>query len=277
MKRVPSVVSIDCTQALAGEAASTLERLTYTPNVAHDGMVFRAASAIISVSAWAATDLVRQYPECADKVHVLPYPVRLDFFPGDWAENRRARRANSSASPVEVLFIGGDFPRKGGYDLLDAWRRGGFSQTSRLTLVTDYPLRRDEVPLGVDVAPGILPYTAQWRDMWRRSEVFAMPSRGEAFGMVFQEAAAAGLPSIGTKVGAVSEMIENGRTGILAEPGDPDSLAAALRSLIDNAGRRHEMGIAARRRIETVADLACYGKKLTEVLVSAARVREAIA
>ena len=56
-------------------------------------------------------------------------------------------------------------------------------------------------------------YTQTWRDLWRDADVFVMPARAEAFGMVFQEAAAAGLPAIGPRINAVPEIVDHGVTG----------------------------------------------------------------
>ena len=55
------------------------------------------------------------YPDCRTPIHVMPNPVRLDLFDPAWIDERRAR---GEARP-QCLFIGGDFPRKGGSDLLD--------------------------------------------------------------------------------------------------------------------------------------------------------------
>ena len=267
MRRTPSVVSIDCTQTLASlEAPSPYARLTYRPNVAHDGRVFRAAAAIVSISRWAAADLARVYPDCAAKVRVMPYPVRLDCFPGDWAEQRHARRAADPAAPVRVLFVGGDFRRKGGFDLLDAWRAGSFERFARLDLVTDWPLEGAQLPAGVRLVRGVAPYTGEWAGLWRAAEVFVMPTRSEAFGMVYQEAAAAGLPAVGTAINAVPEIIEDGVTGVLIPPRDVRALAAALATLVGSGERRRQMGGAARRRAEALYSPDTYAATLAALL-----------
>lgn len=272
MRRTPSVVSIDCTQTLASlEAPSPSARLTYRPNVAHDGRVFRAAAAIVSISRWAAADLAHVYPDCAAKVRVLPYPVRLECFPGDWADEREARRAADPAAPVRVLFIGGDFPRKGGFDLLDAWRRGSFERFARLDLVTDWPLKKAELPAGVRLVRGVAPFTSEWAELWREAEVFVMPTRSEAFGMVYQEAAAAGLPAIGTAINAIPEIIEDGVTGLLIPPRDAPALADALANLISSGERRRQMGTAARRRAEALYSPGNYAATLAALFKEISR------
>jgi starch synthase len=193
MKRTPSIVSIDATERLASlEMTSALARSTYRANIAHDGAVFRAARTIISTSHWAARDLAEAYPDCADKVRVMPYPVRANGFSTDWVAARAARATGGHGEPVRMLFIGGDFPRKGGPALLEAWREAAFADQAQLDLVTDWPIDGASLPPGVRVVRGIAPYTPDWLDLWQRADIFVMPTRHEAFGMVFQEAAAGG-------------------------------------------------------------------------------------
>jgi len=141
MKHTPAIVSIDATQQLASlEAASSLAKLTYKPNMSHDGRVFAHAAAITATSEWAARDLAAHYPSCSQRVHVMPYPVR-PIADEAWMRHRAAAvRASEPQERVRVLFMGGDFPRKGGFDLLDAWRAGSFASRATLDLVTDWPL-----------------------------------------------------------------------------------------------------------------------------------------
>jgi starch synthase len=272
MKRTPSIVSIDCTQGLAREEASSrLAKSTYLPNIAHDGAVFRAASAIISISRWAANDLARAYPDCADKVHVMPYPVRLESFAEEWIQERHTHSMSDSDARVRVLFMGGDFNRKGGRELLAAWREGSFAKDAVLDLVTDWPITENELPSGVNLIRNVAPFTPQWSELWRRADIFAMPTRSEAFGMVYQEAAAAGIPSIGSSLNAIPEIIEDGVTGLLVPPGDVSQLVPALRTLVQSTELRRRFGTAARKRIEKSGCPEDYSKKLTSLIKQLAR------
>lgn len=81
------------------------------------------------------------------------------------------------------------------------------------------------------------------------SDIFALPTRKEASGTVFVEAAACGLPVVGVDVGGVSEMLRNGETGLLVPPDDAAALQGALRSLIDDASLRARMGGAGERMV----------------------------
>ncbi len=79
-------------------------------------------------------------------------------------------------------------------------------------------------------------------------EIFAGPSRYESFGLVFVEAMMFGKPVVGCRVGGMKEVIDEGVTGLLAEPGDPESLRSALANLLADADKRASMGKAGRAR-----------------------------
>ncbi|MCY4666192.1 MAG: glycosyltransferase family 4 protein [Acidimicrobiaceae bacterium] len=90
------------------------------------------------------------------------------------------------------------------------------------------------------------------------ADVFAMLCRTrwrgleqEGFGIVFLEAAAAGVPQVAGRSGGAHEAVADGATGIVLDPTTPESAAAAIGALLDDPGRRKEMGDAARRRAET--------------------------
>jgi len=80
-------------------------------------------------------------------------------------------------------------------------------------------------------------------------DLFALATEQEASGTVFVEAAAAGLPVVGTDVGGVSEMLQDGVTGLLVPLHDPAALAQALRTLVEDPGRRRAMGLAGMRAV----------------------------
>lgn len=266
MRRTPSIVSIDATQTLAREeATSALSQLSYGPNIAHDGFVFRAAVAITTTSEWAARDLARHYPDCAAKVHVAPYPVRL-IGDATWMDERFAR---ALSRPPRVLFMGGDFPRKGGHDLLEAWAADRLFTVASLDLVTDWPLDAARLPPGVRVVRGVSAGSEAWRALWKDADVFVMPSRHEAFGMVYQEAAAAGLPVVATRVNAVPEIVHDGLTGVLVAPRDIAALARAIRALAADADLRRSLGSHARAMVARDATLERYAARLHGLMAAA--------
>ena len=86
------------------------------------------------------------------------------------------------------------------------------------------------------------------RQLYAASDVFAMPSHMEGFGLVYVEAAFQNVPSIGCAVGGVPYVIDDGKTGLLVPPGDTDALARAIETLRTDYILRLRMGDAARQR-----------------------------
>lgn len=80
------------------------------------------------------------------------------------------------------------------------------------------------------------------------ADVFCLPSHREGFGSVIIEAAATGLPAIGSRIYGVIDAIEDGTTGLLVDAGDVTALAGAMRRMADDGGLRRSLGTAARAR-----------------------------
>lgn len=82
----------------------------------------------------------------------------------------------------------------------------------------------------------------------RAAHILVVPSSYEGFGIVYLEGMGFGLPAIGTTLGAASEVIEDGRTGFLIQPGDAQGLAEKLQLLSERRDLLLEMSLAARSR-----------------------------
>jgi len=86
------------------------------------------------------------------------------------------------------------------------------------------------------------------REAYRSADIVLAPSRFESFGLVHLEAGMYGKPVVGCRIGGMVEVVEDGVTGILAEPGDAESLLQSLRRLVQDPALRERIGQAARRR-----------------------------
>src|SRR4029077_12037241 len=85
---------------------------------------------------------------------------------------------------------------------------------------------------------------------YQACEIFALPSRGEGFGLVYLEAMACGKPVIGGAHGGAPEVIDDGKTGYLVQHGDAGQLATSLEALLADPGLGCEMGARGRERVE---------------------------
>jgi glycogen(starch) synthase len=85
---------------------------------------------------------------------------------------------------------------------------------------------------------------------YRAADLFTLPSSAEAFGNVFAEALASGLPVIGSDVGGIPELIEHGVNGFLVTPGNPQTLAHAIQYLADDPELRMAMSLRNRAKAE---------------------------
>jgi phosphatidylinositol alpha-1,6-mannosyltransferase len=102
----------------------------------------------------------------------------------------------------------------------------------------------------------------------RTASIFALPSRGEGFGLVYLEAMRAGLPCIGGTEDAAGDVISDGNTGSLVDPRDRGALASAIVRLLRSPEMRAVYGMAGKRRFEEEFTFERYCNRLRSVLAS---------
>jgi phosphatidyl-myo-inositol dimannoside synthase len=101
---------------------------------------------------------------------------------------------------------------------------------------------------------------------YQACEIFALPSRGEGFGLVYLEAMACGKPAIGGAHGGAPEVIDDGKTGYLVEHGDAGQLATSLEALLSDPASAREMGARGRERVEKEFRFSIFAKSLKKIL-----------
>ena len=145
------------------------------------------------------------------------------------------------------LFVGRICEEKGIRQLLRAWRR---LHAIPLVIVGDGPLRGEaegSAPANVSFTGALSPEQTLARIKSARFLVF--PSVGyETFGMVALEAAACGLATLGSRLGAIPELIDDGHTGLLFDPHNTEEFAETVAWAWSHPVLMSEMGAAARRR-----------------------------
>ena len=237
MHSIPTVISLDATPRLfdrEGEAYGHRR----SPEVIEDvkrranKRAFNAATRLVTWCQWAAYSLVSEYGVRADKIDVIPPGVDLNLF--------RPLLVPKRSDRVRLLFVGGDFDRKGGPDLLEAARILGDGVELEIVTSSADPV----IPAGVKarVHRNLAPQSDQLVSLFRTSHIFVLPSRGDCMPQAVTEALACSLPVVGTRVGAIPEMVTDNVNGYLVPARDPRTLAAAIDSLVKSPGRRNEMG-----------------------------------
>jgi glycosyltransferase involved in cell wall biosynthesis len=134
----------------------------------------------------------------------------------------------------KLLFIGGDFERKGGWDVLDVFTEH-FAETAELHIMTNKPIKLPDKNIHLHF--GVLPYSPEWHQILRDADILVVPSYAEPYGLVFQEAGGYGLALVGSRVGGIPEIVVEGETGVLIEPGDRQQLQATLEHLLSDRQR----------------------------------------
>lgn len=178
-----------------------------------------------------AINLAYTFSHHARKVYlefgVPPEKIRV-LYPGfDIPEPRSVEHDG-----LVYLFMGRQPRRKGGDVVLEAF------QTLRSALPTARLLYvSDELPpldiKGVEAVP--LVSRTGVAALYARADIFVNPTRAEGFGFTNVEAQGFGLPVISSRLGAIPEVVEHGRTGLLIDPDDGGSLVTAMRQLGESA------------------------------------------
>jgi glycosyltransferase involved in cell wall biosynthesis len=243
MATIPSVVSMDATplnfDAIGTPYSHVPSAVRQVESVKHvlTRRTFRRARQLVVWHEWGKASLVDEYGAEPSRVAVIPPGIDLERwnFP---------RSSSAGQRPVRLLFVGGDFRRKGGDVLLTAFR-ASLMRECELDIVT-----REEVNTsgltGVRVHRGLGPNAPELMALYARADIFVFPTLADVLPLAIMEAMASGLPVITTRMGAIAEQIDDAVTGFVIPPNDATALGEMTRRLVQNSELRLSMGSAAR-------------------------------
>lgn len=213
--------------------------------------LFRAADAVIVLGAAGREDAIARLSCRPSRVHVVANAV-ADLAPPD-----RAAPPPPAGAACRLLFLGALVERKGLDVLLDALARPALRALDwRLAIAGNgatAPWASRAAAGGILERVDFLGWTDPATAL-AGADLLVLPSRAEGMPMAILEAMSAGRAVIATRVGEIAELVRDGETGLLVEPGDVASLAAAIAALVPDPDRRRSYGRAARR-----AHAAAYG------------------
>jgi glycosyltransferase involved in cell wall biosynthesis len=257
MRQVPTVISLDATprnydtvgEAYGHQAGSDrMERLKFGWHC----RLFRRAAALTTWCQWAKDSLVHDYGVPPERVTVIPPGVDMAL----WAfgKGQKAQAAETDR-PLRLLFVGGDFERKGGKFLIEAYRRR-LSRNCTLDIVTrDAIAEREAAGLeGVRIHRGLTANSEPLRALYAGADLFVFPTLADCLPIAVMEAMAAGLPVVTTDVGALREEAAPGVNGLVVPPKDADAIAEAVCSLAHEPERLAAMGRKSRELAEARFD-----------------------
>lgn len=245
----PIFIDMKADLAQARRFFSKLRRTMFYSFLIMQHFVAKRMDKVITVSQVSAEDTMRVFNLPEDKVRVVPNGIDTNVF----------RNSNHvPKEPNSIVMVGNTEDRKKGVvflikavqmlkDEIDIKlnivdRRGNYTKYAP-RLVEEHGLN------------GSVNFTGRLttEDLVKRyslSEIAVTASVYEGFGLPCAEAMSCGTPVIATKAGALPEIVGDDGAGILVPPADPPALAAAIKRLLADQSLRHNMGIAARKRIE---------------------------
>ena len=253
IKTVPLVVRLHGEQYVfakySGQAISPGESLLHRMELSS----LRLADALTAPSSFQAQEMTNELG--SNGIKVIPNPI--DPWMLEQALSSQPQGTDNGRDTV--LYTGRLQFAKGVLVLLDAvpmvarehkrahFLIAGARHTSIDDATLDHKLNIDDTSRHVRM-PGHVP----WRDLvehYRTAQVFVMPSYYETGGISVIEAMAFGLPVVATRAGGLSEVVEDGVTGILVPPGDSKALAEAISRLLRDPELRRRMGEAGRSTV----------------------------
>ncbi len=247
--------------------------------------VLREARLVVSAGRYPAAEALHVAPGISDRVVEVPPGVDAGAITPLKAAERRAARARLGlpAQGPLVVSVSRLVPRKGMDVLIEAANRLAPSYPDLVVAIGGQGRELARLRRLASESPQAVRVLGRVSDQDRAAllgaaDVFVMACRTrwlgleqEGFGIVFLEAAAAGVPQIAGDSGGAPEAVLDGVTGLVVEaPEDPGAVAEALRSLLADPTGRRRMGRAARSRVQESFDNDVLAPRLADALAGVA-------
>jgi glycosyltransferase involved in cell wall biosynthesis len=233
--------------------------------ISQECQALAGADLAVLPSRWAVDAAVTACAADPRRLRQIPWGANLAVEPSTDEVDRmigaRARRRTCA-----LVFIGREWHRKGGdvvvATVAELQRRG---VPCELTVIGTKP--PEPMPPGTRVIPFLDKSSAdgsrEFQAIMAAADLLFVPSRAEAYGQVFCEAAAFGLPVVSRRVGGIPSIIEDGVTGfLLDDPAQPTAFATLIGGLLAKREKLAQAGCAARHRFANVLNWRVFGEQL---------------
>ncbi|KAA5807428.1 glycogen synthase [Thermoanaerobacterium thermosaccharolyticum] len=223
-----------------------------------------AADRIIAVSNDSKKDIMKCYNVPEDKIEVIYNGIDLNQYKKTGVNVARKKYGIDGRY---ILFVGRISRQKGIIHLIDAVKY--LPQDVKVVLCASSPDTEEikiEMKEKVKLYPNII-----WIDkmvtkeeiieLYSNAEVFVCPSIYEPFGIINLEAMACNTPVVASATGGIKEVVVDGETGFLVEPGNPEDLAEHIKKLLDDRELAAAFGANGRKRVEEMFSWESIAKK----------------
>lgn len=271
---LPIVVWTDCTFASLLNyypAWTNLSARTLRDGHEADRRGLSRATRLVFASDWAAQSAVADYGCDPDRIRLVPLGANID---GGRTSDQICRLAESRLAQEEVrlLLAGVNWERKGcdfAVRVLAELRGLGFRAS--LDIVGCHAPPGTALPEGVRTHGFVPKSTAAGRSMIDRlfadATIFILPTVAECFGVVFNEAASHGLPTVATATGGVPFVVRDGTTGFLFAPDRPPAdWAHRIASLMRDPAEYRRMSLAALREYDERLNWTAAGRAVARIV-----------
>lgn len=253
---VATIHGLLATEHIASGEITSKSSVAYAYARAEEYFGCTSAHYTVVPAEWLRQRMSEEFGVHAHQLQVVPYGMDLERF---HRETRRTpSRIPSATGQVVILCPARMVAVKGHSVLFDALSRMPMTDPFVLWLAGSGPLEQDlrhlagELNLTDRVA--FLGDRDDVPALMRRADIVVLPSIQDTLPFTIMEAQVSGRPVVATRAGGIPEMIDDGMTGMLVEPGDPHSLTVALRQLVENVDMRRRLGQEAQNRaVETWA------------------------
>ncbi|HWF39034.1 MAG TPA: glycosyltransferase family 4 protein [Candidatus Acidoferrales bacterium] len=247
----------------------------WEPLRAHRRKGLQRADCVLAPSNYTARKLTEVQGVAAEKVRRLPWPIRPAFpalvrergklpvpagFPrgrtvltvGRWAANERYKGADALIRAVAALQ-----PAIPDIQLVAV---GTGDDLPRLRVLAAELKIEDRVHFLEKLS------NEELAACYAHADVFALPSTGEGFGLVFLEAMVFAKPVVGVAAGGVTDIVRDGENGFLVTPGDAQRLSDALQTLMEDDSLRARLGAAGTEMVRREFSFEAFRSGLAEIL-----------
>lgn len=224
------------------------------------------ADLLLYPTSWAANSAINDYKADKYKVKIIPFGANMDHVP-----SRESVLNRKKSDKCRLLFLGVDWERKGGKIAFETLvELGKLGVDVELTVCGTTPpeeLKHENMKVIPFLDKNDPEDYKELQELFLKNDFLILPSRTEAYGVVFCEANAYGLPAITTDTGGIPGVVEEGKNGFML-PLDArgDQYANLIRKLYEDEEKYYQLVKSSRGTFEDKLNWDSWGRRVSEYI-----------